>query len=322
MAGADSEKPVVLIADALAPEAEDILRPHVHVRRVAGKRRGELLSAVHQADALIVRSATRVDREVLDAAPRLKVVGRAGVGVDNIDVDAATERGVLVANTPTANIHSACEHAIALLLAAARDIPLANASTHRGGWERARFGGVELYGKTVGVVGFGRVGQLFAERMTAFGTTVIAYDPYPDQDAAARLGVGLVELEELVAEADVVSIHVPKTPETAGLFGSKLLSGAKPGQILVNAARGGVVDEYALAEALRHGPIRAAGIDVFDPEPPEASPLFGLDNVVLTPHLGASTSEAQLRAGVDVARAVLAALRGERVPGALNADGC
>lgn len=302
----------VLIADPLAPAGEEVLgnAPGVEVRRAAGKRRAELLAAVGEADALIVRSATRVDREVIDAAPRLKVIGRAGVGIDNIDVDAAKERGIEVVNTPTANIHSACEHAIALLLACARHIPAANASTHSGAWERSRFQGVEIFGKTLGVVGFGRVGQLMAERMRAFGTNVIAYDPYPDQDAARRLGVRFVELEELVATADFVTIHTPKTPKTAGLFDSKLLGGAKPGQILVNAARGGVVDEHALAEALRDGPLRAAGIDVFEQEPPEDSPLLGLSNVVLTPHLGASTSEAQARAGTDVAEAVLAVLRG------------
>ena len=215
-----------------------------------------------------------------------------------------------VVNTPTANIHSACEHAIALLLACARNIPAANASTKRGAWERSRFQGVEIFGKTLGVVGFGRVGQLVAERMRAFGTDVIAYDPYPNEDAARRLGVRFVSLEELMATADFVTIHTPKTPQTAGLISSALLGGAKPGQILVNAARGGVVDEHALVDALRNGPLRAAGLDVFEQEPPEDSPLFELPNVVLTPHLGASTSEAQARAGTDVAEAVLAVLRG------------
>lgn len=311
--------PVVVVADPLAPAAEDLLRRDAVVLRPDGGGRDGLLRALDGADALIVRSATEVDREVFAAARGLKVVGRAGVGVDNIDLAAAGEHGVTVVNTPTANIHSACEHAIALLLAAARNIPRADASTHAGRWERAQLQGVELYGKTVGVVGFGRVGQLFAERMLAFGTEVIATDPQPDRAAAERLGVRMVGLEQLVEQADFVSIHTPKVAGTHGLFDAALLARAKPGQILVNAARGGIVDEHALAEALRRGPIRAAGIDVFEEEPPADSPLFGVENVVLTPHLGASTSEAQLRAGVDVVRAVLGALRGERVPGVVRA---
>lgn len=307
--------PRIVIADPIAPAAENILRERAAVQRVAGTRRAELLDAVASADALIVRSATTVDAEVFDSAPKLRVVGRAGVGVDNIDLDAARDRQVTVVNTPTANIHSACEHAIALLLAAARHIPAANASVHSAGWERSRFQGVEVFGKTIGVIGFGRVGQLFAERMSAFGTTVVAADPYPDHEAAKRLGVRIVPLEELMAVSDFVSVHVPKLPETHGLVDARLLAHAKPGQILVNAARGGVVDEQALADALRDGRIRAAGIDVFEQEPPEASPLVGLDNVIATPHLGAATVEAQDRAGTDIAHAVLAVLRGEGAPG-------
>ena len=303
-----SHTPIVLIADPLAPEAEQALGDAVGIRRVAGTRRPDLLQAVRDADALIVRSATTVDREVIDAA----------VGIDNIDVDAAAARGITVANTPTANIHSACEHAIALLLAAARAIPAANASTHAGGWERSRFQGTEIYGKTVGVVGFGRVGRLVAERLSAFGTRVLAFDPYPDHAAAEGLGVELVDLDALVARSDFVSIHVPKTPETQSLFDERLLRSAKPGQILVNTSRGGVVDEAALAAVLKDGPIAASGIDVFTTEPPQDSPLLGLDNAVLTPHLGAQTREAQARAGVDVAHAVLAALSGETVPGAIR----
>lgn len=305
----------IVIADPIAAAAEEFLRDQAKVQRVAGTRRAELLEAVANANALIVRSATNVDAEVFEAAAELQVVGRAGVGVDNIDLEAARAHGVAVVNTPTANIHSACEHAIALLLAAARHIPAADASVHAGGWERSRFTGVEVFGKTVGVIGFGRVGQLFAERIAAFGTTVVVADPYPDRAAAERLGVRFVELDELMAVSDFVSVHVPKTPETHGLVDTRLLSHAKPGQILVNAARGGVVDEHALADALRDGRIRAAGIDVFEHEPPAASPLLGLDNVVATPHLGAATAEAQDRAGTDIANAVLAVLDGRDAPG-------
>lgn len=310
-----SSIPRIVIADPIATAAEKDLRDQAKVQRVAGTRRAELLEAVANANALIVRSATNVDSEVFEAAAKLQVVGRAGVGVDNIDLEAARAHGVAVVNTPTANIHSACEHAIALLLAAARHIPAADASVHAGGWERSRFTGVEVFGKTVGVIGFGRVGQLFAERIAAFGTTVVVADPYPDRAAAERLGVRFVELDELMAVSDFVSVHVPKTPETHGLVDTRLLSHAKPGQILVNAARGGVVDEHALADALRDGRIRAAGIDVFEHEPPAASPLLGLDNVVATPHLGAATAEAQDRAGTDIANAVLAVLDGRDAPG-------
>lgn len=307
--------PRIVIADPIAAAAEKILRDHAKVQRVAGTRRAELLDAVAHADALIVRSATNVDAEVFQAAAKLQVVGRAGVGVDNIDLEAARAHGVTVVNTPTANIHSACEHAIALLLATARHIPAADTSVHAGGWQRSRFTGVEVFGKTVGVIGFGRVGQLFAERIAAFGTTVVVADPYPDHAAAERIGVRFVGLEELMAVSDFVSVHVPKTPETHGLIGTRLLTHAKPGQILVNAARGGVVDEHALANALRDGRIRAAGIDVFDHEPPKDSPLLGLDNVVATPHLGAATAEAQDRAGTGIAHAVLEVLDGRDAPG-------
>lgn len=315
--------PVVLIADPLAPEAEQLLvDAAVSVRHVTGAQRPDLLAAVGDADALVVRSATRVDREVFEAAPRLRVVSRAGVGIDNIDVDAATAHGVLVANTPAANVHSAAEHSVALLLAAARNIPAADASTRAGRWERSALQGVELHGKTAGVVGFGRVGQLVAERLAAFGMRVVAYDPVWDREASIRIGVEYADLDELVAHSDVVTIHVPRTEATRALFDARRLAGAKPGQILVNASRGGVVDERALADVLRDGPLRAAGIDVFEEEPPADSPLLACGNVVLTPHLGASTREAQLRAGEAAVDAVLRALRGEGadVPGAVNAE--
>lgn len=312
--------PRILIADRLSPAAEDALSGIADVCRPEEEGRAGLLDAAADVEAILVRSATTVDEELLDAAPRLRVVGRAGVGVDNIDVEAATKRGVAVVNTPTANSHSACEHAIALLLAAARCVPAADASVRAGKWERSRFQGVELFGKTVGVVGLGRVGQLFAERMRAFGTRVLAHDPYADAAVAEELGVEMVGLEALMAQSDVVSVHVPKTVETEGMIGTELLAAAKPGQILVNAARGGVVDERALAHALQHGPLRAAGVDVYSQEPPTDSPLFALDNVVLTPHLGASTSEAQQRAGTDVVRAVLGLLGGENPGSVINPE--
>lgn len=315
------ERPVVLIADALAPSTVEALGGAVEVRWVDGPNREKLLQAVPEADALLVRSATTVDAEVLEAAPRLKIVGRAGVGLDNVDIAAATARGVMVANAPTSNIHSACEHAISLLLATARQIPAADATLRQGEWKRSSFQGVEVFGKTVGVVGFGHIGQLFAQRLQAFESTVIAYDPYANPARAAQLGVELVALDELMQRSDFVTIHLPKTKETAGMFNEELLGKAKPGQILINAARGGLVDEAALAEAIRSGRIRGAGFDVYATEPCTDSPLFELDEVVVTPHLGASTVEAQDRAGTDVAASVLAALAGEFVPDAVNVAG-
>lgn len=313
--------PVVLIADKLAQSTVDALGDKVEVRWVDGPNRPQLLAAVGEADALLVRSATTVDREVLAAAPKLKIVGRAGVGLDNVDIAAATERGVMVANAPTSNIHSACEHAISLLLSTARQIPAADKTLREATWKRSAFNGVEIYGKTVGIVGFGHIGQLFAQRLAAFETTLIAYDPYANPARAAQLGVELVSLEELMARADFVTIHLPKTKETAGMFNAELLAKSKKGQIIVNAARGGLVDEQALADAITSGHIRGAGFDVFDTEPCTDSPLFGLAQVVVTPHLGASTEEAQDRAGTDVAASVLKALAGEFVADAVNVSG-
>jgi D-3-phosphoglycerate dehydrogenase / 2-oxoglutarate reductase len=311
-------RPIVLIAEKLAPSVLEVFGAELDVHHVDGTDREALFAALAGAEALLVRSATRVDAEVLGHAPRLKVVARAGVGLDNVDVAAATERGVMVVNAPTSNIVSAAEHALGLLLAVARRIPAADASLRRGRWERSSFGGVELSGKTVGVVGLGKIGQLVAQRLAAFGTTLIAYDPYVSPARAAQLGIELVELDELLSRADAISIHLPKTAETLGLIGAEQLAKTKPGVLIVNAARGGLVDEQALADAVRRGQVGGAGIDVFATEPCTASPLFELPQVVLTPHLGASTTEAQDRAGTDVAHSVLRALRGEFVADAVN----
>jgi D-3-phosphoglycerate dehydrogenase / 2-oxoglutarate reductase len=246
------------------------------------------------------------------------VVGRAGIGLDNVDVDAATRRGVMVVNAPQSNILSAAEHAMALLLAQARNIPQAHASLVAGKWERSKWEGVELHGKTLGVVGLGRIGALVAQRALAFGMRLCAYDPYVSADRARHMGVELMPLDELVAEADFITIHLPKTPETALLFGRDLLAKAKPGLRIVNAARGGIVDEEALAEALRDGRLGGAAFDVFATEPCTDSPLFGLPHVVVTPHLGASTAEAQDKAGVTIAEQVILALAGDFVPFAVN----
>lgn len=313
--------PVVLIADKLAESTVAALGDQVEVRWVDGPDREKLLAAVPEADALLVRSATTVDAEVLAVAPKLKIVARAGVGLDNVDVDAATARGVLVVNAPTSNIHSAAEHALALLLSAARQIPAADATLREHTWKRSSFSGTEIYGKTVGVVGLGRIGQLVAQRLAAFGAHILAYDPYVSQARAAQLGIELLPLDELLGRADFISVHLPKTKETAGLIGKENLAKTKPGVIIVNAARGGLIDEQALADAITSGHVRAAGLDVFSTEPCTDSPLFELPQVVVTPHLGASTEEAQDRAGTDVAASVKLALAGEFVPDAVNVGG-
>ncbi len=313
--------PVVLIADKLAQSTVAALGDGVEVRWVDGPNRSALLAAVPEADAILVRSATTVDAEVIAAAPKLKIIARAGVGLDNVDVPAATAKGVLVVNAPTSNIHTAAEHAVTLLLAAARQIPAADRTLREGQWKRSAFNGVEIYGKTIGVVGLGRIGQLFAQRLAAFETKIIAYDPYVSPQLAGQLGIELVSLDELLARADAFTVHLPKTPETVGLIDAAALAKTKPGVIVVNAARGGLVDEQALADAIRSGHVRAAGIDVYASEPCTDSPLFELDQVVATPHLGASTSEAQDRAGTDVAKSVRLALAGEFVPDAVNVTG-
>jgi D-3-phosphoglycerate dehydrogenase len=310
--------PVVLIAEELAPAALDVLADDFEVRHVDGTDRAALLAELADADAVIVRSATTIDAEAIAAGSRLKVVARAGVGLDNVDITAATARGVMVVNAPTSNIVSAAEQAIALLLAVARHTASASAALKNGEWKRSRYTGVEVQGKTVGVVGLGRIGVLFAQRMAAFGTRLIAYDPYVQPARAAQLGVRLVGLDELLRESDFISIHLPRTAETLGLIGEKELAGVKPGLRIVNAARGGLIDEQALADALAEGRIGGAGLDVFTTEPTTASPLFAFDNVVVTPHLGASTAEAQDKAGLAVARSVKLALQGEFVPDAVN----
>lgn len=314
-------RPVVLIADKLAESTVAALGDDVEVRWVDGPDRPKLLEAVADVDAILVRSATTVDAEVLAAAPKLKIVARAGVGLDNVDVPAATARGVIVVNAPTSNIHTAAEHAVALLLSAVRQIPAADATLREHTWQRSKFNGVEIFGKTVGVVGLGRIGQLVAARLAAFETQIIAYDPYVSPAKAAQLGIELVSLDELLSRADMFTIHLPKTPETAGLIGAEQLAKTKPGVVIVNAARGGLIDEQALADAIKSGQVRAAGLDVFATEPCTDSPLFELPEVVVTPHLGASTSEAQDRAGTDVAKSVRLALAGQFVPDAVNIAG-
>jgi D-3-phosphoglycerate dehydrogenase / 2-oxoglutarate reductase len=309
----------VLVTEKIAQSGLDLLAEAGHEVDVRdGLSPDELLSAVAGAHALIIRSATKVTAEVLAAGTALQVVGRAGVGLDNVDVTAATERGVMVVNAPTSNILSVAEQAMALLLAQARNIPQAHSALVAGRWERSKWEGVELHGKVLGVVGLGRAGSLVAQRAHAFGMELIGYDPFVSQERARAMGVRLVGIEELVAQADFVSIHTPKTPETMGLFGRDLLAKAKPGIRIVNTARGGIVDEDALADAIRDGIVAGAGLDVFASEPCTESPLFELPGVVVSPHLGASTEEAQDKAGVTIAEQLLLALSGDFVPYAVN----
>ena len=318
-------KPVVLIAEELSPATIDALGPDFDVRQVDGTDRPALLGALADAHAVLVRSATKIDAEALEAAPLLKVVARAGVGLDNVDIRTATTAGVMVVNAPTSNIISAAELTIGHILSLARRIPAAHGSLSQGQWKRSAFTGTELFEKTVGIIGLGRIGALIAARLNAFDMRVVAYDPYVTSARAQQLGVQLVSLDELVEQSDFITIHMPKTPETTGMIGADQLRRMKPTAYVVNVARGGLIDEAALFDALTAGEIAGAGLDVFSAEPPAsdsaAQRLIDLPNVVVTPHLGASTEEAQENAGVSVARSVRLALGGELVPDAVNVAG-
>ena len=315
-------KPVVLIAEELSSATLEALGPDFEVRNCDGANREELLAALAKGvDAVLIRSATKMDSEAIAAAKGLKVIARAGVGLDNVDIPAATAAGVMVVNAPTSNIVSAAELAISLLLASARFISPAHAALKNGKWARSKYTGAELFEKTLGIVGFGRIGQLVAHRMQAFGMNVVAYDPYLQPARAAQLGVELVELDDLLKRSDFITIHLPKTKETANLIGVEALKKVKPSVRIINAARGGVLDEAALYDAIVDGRVAGAGLDVYVTEPCTDSPLFQLDQVVATPHLGASTDEAQERAGIAVAVSVRKALAGELVPDAVNVKG-
>jgi D-3-phosphoglycerate dehydrogenase len=312
-------KPVVLIAEELSPATVGVLGSDFEIRHCDGANRDELLAALKSGvDAVLIRSATKMDAEAISAATGLRVIARAGVGLDNVDIPAATAAKVMVINAPTSNIVSAAELAIALMMASARNISPAHASLRAGKWARSKFSGTEMFEKTLGIVGFGKIGQLVAHRMKAFGMNVIAYDPYLTAEKVSTLGVKLVELDELLKTSDFITIHLPKTKETINLIGEEALSKVKPSVHIVNAARGGVLDEAALYKAITEGRVAGAGIDVYATEPCTDSPLFSLDQVVATPHLGASTEEAQERAGIDVAHSVRKALAGEPVSDAVN----
>ncbi len=309
----------ILVTEPIAEGGLDRLRAAGHDVDVAEDRTpDELVDLIKGAHALIIRSATTVTAELLDAGRDLIVVGRAGIGLDNVDVAAATAHGVMVVNAPQSNILSAAEHTMAMLLAQARNIPQAHAALVSGRWERSRWTGVELSDKVLGIVGLGRIGKLVAQRALSFGMRLVAYDPFVSADRARQMNVELLGLDELMAVSDFVTIHVTKTPETIGLVDADLLAKAKAGLRIINVGRGGIVDEAALADAISSGHIGGAALDVFDKEPTTASPLFELDSVVVTPHLGASTHEAQDKAGDTIAEQVELALAGEFVPFAVN----
>jgi D-3-phosphoglycerate dehydrogenase len=309
----------ILVTETIADSGLARLREAGHdVDIRPGLAPDELVSAVAGAHALIIRSATEVTDDVLAAGSDLVVVGRAGIGLDNVDVAAATNRGVMVVNAPQSNIVSAAEHTMALLLAQARNVPQAHAALKDGRWERSKWEGVELADKTLGIVGLGRIGQLVADRAKGFGLRLVAYDPFISADKARKNDIELLDLPQVVAESDFLTIHLPKTAETVGLINRDLLLKAKPTLRVINVARGGIVDEAALADCIREGVVAGAALDVFDSEPTIESPLFDLPSVVVTPHLGASTREAQDKAGDSIADMVQLALAGEFVPYAVN----
>lgn len=312
----------VLITEKLAANAQKMLESAGHVVDVRlGMAAEEILETIPEYDALIVRSATKVTREVIQAGSNLKIIGRAGVGVDNVDVEAATERGVIVCNAPTSNVVSAAEQTMCLLLASARKTAQANASMQKGEWNRSAYTGRELYQKTLAIIGLGRIGGLVAERAQAFGMELVGYDPYCSVERAANLGVTKYEtVDEVLPLADFITVHLPKTKETIGMFGSAQYAQMKDGVFLVNTARGGIYNLEEMVEFLQNGKIGGVGIDVFASEPCTASPIHGFENVTLTPHLGASTVEAQERAGIQIAEYVLLGLENKMVPTAVNVN--
>ncbi len=309
----------VLIAEPVAQEGVELLRARHEVDERPGLSRDELCAIMPDYDALIVRSQVQVDAGLIAAGSRLAVIGRAGVGVDNVDLEAATRAGIVVVNAPTGNTIAAAEHTLALLYGLARRTAPADASVRRGEWKRSQFTGLELRGRTLGIVGLGKIGQAIAVRARAMEMTVLGVDPFVTAEAAANHGVELVEFDEMLARADVVTVHVPLTRATRGLIGRDAIARMKPGSIVLNVARGGVIDETAVADALRSGHLGGAGIDVFDHEPPTGSPLLDAPNTLLTPHLGASTAEAQVLVAEEVAAQVLDVLDGRSARYAVNA---
>ncbi|MFN7170274.1 MAG: phosphoglycerate dehydrogenase, partial [Candidatus Omnitrophota bacterium] len=310
----------VLVSDPLAEEGLRILKEERDLEVDIKLKQPEeaLKEIIKDYDALIVRSETRVTAKIIENADKLKVIGRAGVGLDNIDVEAATKKGIIVMNAPEGNTISTAEHTLSLMLALSRNIPQADASLKKGEWERKKFMGVELYGKVLGIVGLGRIGREVAKRALSFGMKVIAYDPYLAEEKARELGIDLVERDYLFKQSDYITFHVPLTEETKNMVSEKEFRLMKKGVRIINCARGGIIDELALAKAISEGVVEGAALDVFAKEPPQDSPLLKLDKVIVTPHLGASTEEAQINVSIDIAQQVKDVLLGKGIRNAVN----
>jgi D-3-phosphoglycerate dehydrogenase len=309
----------VLVKEKIGESGVDLLREHFDVDLGIDWDESELAERIGEYDGILIRSATKMTAELIDRATRLQVIGRAGVGVDNVDVEAATRRGIVVANAPESNVVTAAEHTMALLLALARNIPQAYSSLVAGRWERSKFSGVELYEKTLGILGFGRIGQLVSQRARSFGMRVLAFDPFVSAERYRDLGVEKADSpDDIYAQADFITIHLPKTPETEGFLNAEAFAKMRDGARVLNVARGGLIDEAALKDALDSGKLAGAALDVFPSEPMTENPLFGYPNVVVTPHLGASTAEATDRAGFQSAEQIVAALAGGVVSTAVN----
>ncbi len=310
----------ILISDKLSQEGISVFTADAdfHVDIKLGMKPDELKAVIADYDALVVRSETQVSADVISSATKMKVVGRAGVGLDNIDIPAATRAGIIVMNTPDGNTISAAEHTMAMMMSLARNIPQANASLKSGKWERPKFMGVELLGKTLGIIGLGRIGSEVAKRARGFGMKLVAYDPFASPEKANTLGVEIVSLETLLQESDFITPHAPKTKETSHLIGAKELAMMKKGVRLINVARGGIYDEVALAESLKSGHVAGVALDVFEVEPPIGNPLLEFDNVIVTPHLGASTEEAQVNVAIALAHQIIDALNGRTIANAAN----
>jgi D-3-phosphoglycerate dehydrogenase len=309
----------ILVVEPLAAEGIEILRRHHDVDERLGLPREEIVAILPEYDALVVRSQVKADAEMIAAGTRLVVIGRAGVGVDNVDLEAATRAGITVVNAPTGNTIAAAELTLALLFGLARKTAAADASMRRGEWKRSQFTGMEVRGKTLGIVGLGKIGQAIAVRARAMQMTVLGSDPFVTHDQAANQGVELVPFDELITRSDAITVHVPKNRGTTGLINAAVIARMKPGVLLLNVARGGVIDEADLAEALKSGRVAGAGIDVFNTEPPTGSPLLDAPNTLLTPHLGASTAEAQIAVAEEVAEQILEVLDGRSARYAVNA---
>ncbi|MDK2916200.1 MAG: D-3-phosphoglycerate dehydrogenase / 2-oxoglutarate reductase [Euryarchaeota archaeon] len=309
----------VLVSDPLAEEGIDILKGFCDVDVNTGLTEDQLVDIIGNYDALLVRSGTEVTARVIDAGTKLKFIGRAGAGVDNIDTDAATRRGIIVANAPEGNTLAATEHTMAMMLSLARNIPQANASLKKGEWKRSKFMGVELNDKVLGIVGFGRIGHEVAKRARAMEMKCIAYDPFISKEKAASLGVELVPLDELFRRSDVITVHTPLIKETRHMINAETIATMKDGVRLINCARGGIIDEKALADGIMSGKIAGAALDVFENEPPTDSPLLGLDKVIVTPHLGASTVEAQKNVAISIANQCISVLSGGSAKYVVNA---